>query len=407
MRVVRRFVFVLLAFGLPIVGASCDSQDGPDEGFALKNAPLEPFQGKLLEIAFEAGSAMPLDPHLKNRSRVQESVVAACLELDQRQRALEYIERIENWRRGTGYADLAFHCAQKGATQADVEPLLEKALTIAENAEDWRRDRMSASVAKTRAYLGQADEAAELAKGLEPAESGNVAYAEAMVCPADSFDEQMEALAKVAATGQFDAVKSVLETYTELFNRFYAESERRASILERIKESWNGMPVFVRIDLLTRLADFALAHGDQAQALELADEARVFVDSAPWEPRFEIPLKASLAKLRFRAGDEDGGRKEVQETLNVFDAKKEMIVNIERADMLRPIAEAYFEMGETTVSLDLYRRAIEAGMENPNSRPRAEDLAATCCSMAVHGVEPDTGLLQRIGEIKDGLGDPW
>ncbi len=225
--------------------------------------------------------------------------------------------------------------------------------------------------------------------------------------PADSFDEQMEALAKLAESGQFDTVKNVLGAYAELFSRFYADPERREAILEKIRNGWGSMPVFVRIDLLMKLADFALAHDDQAQALELADEAGAFVDAGPWQPRSEIPLEASLAELRFCAGDEAGANTGVQKVLRAFDAKREMIVNIERADVLRSIAEACCAMGETKASLDLYGRAIAAGMENPNSRPRAEDLAATCCSMAVHGVEPDTGLLQRIGEIKDGLGDPW
>ena len=75
-------------------------------------------------VAFAAASAMPLNPHIKNRSRAQEVVVAACLELDQPQRAQRYIEQIANWRRGAGYADLAFHQAQQGRID-QVEPQLE------------------------------------------------------------------------------------------------------------------------------------------------------------------------------------------------------------------------------------------------------------------------------------------
>jgi hypothetical protein len=64
-------------------------------------------------------------------------------------------------------------------------------------------------------------------------------------------------------------------------------------------------------------------------------------------------------------------------------------------------------MGNTAAALSVYAKVIEAGVENPNSRPRAEDLAATCCSMAVHAVEPDPRLWSRIRSIRDGLGDPW
>jgi hypothetical protein len=64
-------------------------------------------------------------------------------------------------------------------------------------------------------------------------------------------------------------------------------------------------------------------------------------------------------------------------------------------------------MGDTAAALAVYKQAVEAGMENPNSRPRAEDLAATCCSMAVHAVQPDAELFARIREICAGLSDPW
>ena len=44
---------------------------------------------------------------------------------------------------------------------------------------------------------------------------------------------------------------------------------------------------------------------------------------------------------------------------------------------------------------------------NPNSRPRAEDLVAICCSMAKSAVEPDAALMGRIRQVKDALGAPW
>jgi hypothetical protein len=53
------------------------------------------------------------------------------------------------------------------------------------------------------------------------------------------------------------------------------------------------------------------------------------------------------------------------------------------------------------------RRFVEEGVENPNSRPRAEDLSATCRSMALHAVEPDADLWKRMRQIGDGLGPPW
>jgi tetratricopeptide (TPR) repeat protein len=400
---------LLLGISLSAWAAGCRPRNDAEPAFLLKDAPLQPSQAELLTVAFEAASAMPISPHIKNRSRAQEAVVEACLELDQPRRAKQYIRQIENWRRGAAYADLAFYCVRKGARQADVEPYLKLALESSqqEQAEDWRRDRIKTKVAKTRAYLGQAEQAARLEQGVEASESGRVAHAQAMTCPPEAFDEQMDALATTVASGQFDVVQNALQSYAELYNRFYDDAERRALVLEKIKASWQTMPFNIRINLLMQLADSALAHADQAHALELVNEARDIMNSVQWEPRFEIPLKAALAEMQSRCGDQEDARTEARQALELFDTNTKLILNIERAGMLHPIAEAYHAMGDTTAALEIYRRALEAGVENPNSRPRAEDLAATCCSMAVHAMEPDAQLMKRIGEIRDGLGNPW
>jgi hypothetical protein len=209
------------------------------------------------------------------------------------------------------------------------------------------------------------------------------------------------------SSGQFDAVKNTLMAYSELFNRFYTDSDRRALIEEKLKAAWGSMPIFVRIDLLTQLTDFALAHSDQTKALKLVGETESIIESVSLQPRFAIPMKTKLAELRFRAGDEQRARTKARNALHLFDTEREKIIDIYRAQMLRSIAEVFWAMDDTDIALNLYKRALEAGIENPNSRPRAEDLTATCCSMALNNVEPNEKILNRIRKIRDNLGDPW
>ena len=401
-----RSVSVWISVGLCAWAVGCRPKNAAESPGPVKDAPLASFQAELLDLAFDAASAMPLDPHIKNRSRAQEIIVAACFELEQPQRALRYIEQIDNWRRGTGYADLAFFHAQRGYTEP-VQGYLDLAAGIVGQTEDWRKDRIKMKIARVHTYMGQVETAARFQQGIAVSEQGGVARVDAMVCSDDAFDEKMAALGALVSTEQFDATKNALGAYTELFNRFYADSRRRAMVEEQIRVSWESMPIFMRIDVLKELAGYALAHADQAKALELVNEAKGTMDSARWQPRFAIVLMAQLAQLLFRAGDEETARTQVQEALNLFDAKRDAIVNIYRAQVLRPIAEAYQVMGDTAAALDVYRRAVEAGVENPNSRPRADDLAATCCSMAVRAAKPDEKLWQRMREIRDGLSDPW
>lgn len=374
----RRSLSVLLGILLGVSAMGCGRRDDPASTCALADACLESHQGELLDIAFGAASAIPIDPHSKSRSQAQTAVVEACLTLNQPQRAISCAEQIRDWRRGMAYADLACHCIRRGL-KIDVEPYLDRAARIAEEAEDWRKDRIRDKIAAART-MGRGE---------------------------DDFDAEMAASAKVVSSGQFDAVKGVLGRYARLFDRVYADAGRRRAVEERIRASWNGMPGFIRLDLLMELAQSAIVQSDRVKAMELIQEAWTIVDSARWQPTIEIPVRAKLAELRFRAGDPTKANEEAKAALDLFDAKREQIANIYRAQTLRPIAEAYQEMGQADAACGLYRLAVEAGVENPNSRPRAEDLAATCCSMAVHAVKPDPQLLGRIREIRGGLGDPW
>src|SRR5690349_8888326 len=79
---------------------------------ALADKQIAGFQTKLLDLAFKTATAIPVNPHIKDRSKAQEAVVKACLELNQPARALTYIEQIEGWQQGSCYADLAFYCVQ-------------------------------------------------------------------------------------------------------------------------------------------------------------------------------------------------------------------------------------------------------------------------------------------------------
>jgi tetratricopeptide (TPR) repeat protein len=288
-----------------------------------------------------------------------------------------------------------------------VEPYLEKAAQVAEQIEGWRKDRIRVRIAETHTWLGRSRQAQAFAAGVEDSQTGKVARVEAMICPADSFDERTKTLEALVSAESFDIVRNALEAYLELYGRFHADAERRTLVEKKIRTSWGKMPTSVQIDLLMEWAESSLAHEDRPKALELVHEAKTMVDSTIWQPRLGIPVRARLAALLFRAGDEEQARIGARDALNIFDANREKIVNIYRAEVLRSVAEAHQAMGETDIARGLYKRAIEAGIENPNSRPRAEDLTATCCSMALHAVEPGAKLLSRIREIRDGLGDPW
>jgi tetratricopeptide (TPR) repeat protein len=406
-----RFLIVLLAAALYLVTAGGSQQAkakavSPNETVILKDEPLTVYQSELLDLAFETASLIPVYPHIKDRSRTQEAVATASLELDQPRRALNFIEKIGDWRRGAGYGDLAFYCAQRGYING-AKHYLDLASQISETAEDWRKDVIKVKIAKTYALLGQTQQADELEKDIVESESGKVAAVKAMMAEEGSFYEQLKVLDELVALNNFDILRNALESSTELFNRFYDDKERRLQVEEKIKGSFNSMPVFVRAELLMKLGGFALDHGDKDNGLRLVNEIQALVDKTQWTLEDRIALIAKLTELRFRADDKEKAKNDADAIRDEFVINKNEVINIYRAGALRTLAQAYKTMGETATALEIYKMAVEESIENPNSRPRAEDLSATCISMALSRVEPDDALWSRLRQINQNLADPW
>jgi hypothetical protein len=376
-----------------------------------KGESLAPWRLELVDLAFEAASKMPLHPHVKNRSRAQESVVDASLALDQPQRALAQIERISNWRRGLGYADLAFWCAQHGRA-ADVQHYLDLAEKVAshseeEGAQDWQRDRIRVRIASTHLLLGHSDEAARLQNGLGGAEAGKVAAVEAAVNGAAVYDQRMQALDAAVAKGDFDQTQNAIQACAELFGRVYGDADKREALVRKIQTSWGKLPVQLRVETLMRMSEIAASHEDAQQSIALLDDAQAVFDGASWLPQDRVPLMARLATLRHKAGEAAKARAQADATLALYDAHRDSIVDIDRAAALRPLAETYQSLGDVHQALSICKRAVEEGVANPNSRPRCDDLVAACLSMALLSIEPDAELRGRIEQIAKTLGDPW
>jgi hypothetical protein len=410
----RLFLAALLALtGL----ASACSERRTEAGVELADAPLSPMRARLLDVAFEAASAMPLAPHVKNRSRAQDAVLVAALELEQSVRALHYAERIENWRRGAGMADVAYVAARRGARSVAERCLAEATAVAADppneerpdggDGQAWRRDRILAKVARAQLELGDEAAAYALAAELEASERGTVEAALSARAATDAFDERLCALDALVASGDFDRILGALAGYGALLERVYADPARRGEVEQRVEGALAKLPLDVRVRNALERAETALAHDDAPAALALAARAREWLVATPFAADLHLPLHAELAALRFRAGEPGEARAELGAARLAYGRERATLVDVTRAGVLRPLAEAAQVIGDASAARELYAQALAEGVLNPNSRPRAEDLVATLVSMAVRGFEPDAELWARIEAIRAGLGDPW
>lgn len=395
-----------------LLGTACSESRGSNTNESrVVNQPLESYQQDLLELAFETASKLLLMPHIKNRARAQEQVISTCFELDQPQRALEYIEEIPNWRRGLGYANYAFYCAERGDTSR-VQFHLDRARTISEDPDDetlpgWRKSRIRATIARTHVLMGQLEQAAEFGENLEESEACELAVLQARLADEDRFEADLELTNAAIQAGSMGQVQNSLEQCVEYFDRYYADEERRALAESKIALAEGKIPLLVHLDLLMKLTDAALRHEDQGKAKELLAWIDRLVAGQEWQLRHELPVIARVSELRHRAGEVGPSREDLIAALARYERELETITDIFRAETIIPLAEAYTRIGDDEASRRVYAMAVEGAVHNPNSRPRAKDLTAILCSMAGNEIEPDATLWARLREACDALGDPW
>lgn len=367
-------------------------------GGASSPESLEDFRQELLGLAYQVASAIPLQPHIKDRSRAQEEAVLAALELEQPALAISYLDGIANWRRGLCAAEIARYFASRGDAQRAME-FAGHAEAFLSETKSWRHQRLRARIAVVHALLGDEAAVKEYTADLPDAERGKVQQAEATDQSTEP-EELQEQLDELMSTGVYDAQRNALDAYLKLYRNHYNDESFRAAAEDRILGAMEPFPIIVRLEFLEALARIAAEHGDQEKALGFVAEAQDYVETLNWLPEDRIGLAGKVIELRAAAGDVDSAKALAAETLELYETEfREKTQNFLRGKALRPIAEAYAAMGEQGAALAVYRKAVEEGAINPNTRPRAEDLAATARSMALHGVKPDEELWNRMRGI--------
>ncbi len=374
--------------------------------------PVTASQLALLDLAFRVASSVPVEPHVKSRSRAQESVLVACHELGLHTKALELAPRIDNWRRGVAHADLAVHLAKSGSG-ADARHHASLALAIGEDlvkspsGQEWRRDRIRAKVGCAMLLLGDATKSAEVTQGLAESELAELFATRAGACGDGDLAALESAIPRMVETGNLDVARAGMVAAAVLVDRFHDDSVRREQYLRFLGEQRAKVPAAVWFEIQLRLVTDALQRGDRGRALVLLDGAAGTLASNRWLDEDRIAGLGRMAVLRARCGDLAAARSGAAFAMREYDAHEAAIVDIWRAKALRPVAEALVSCGDLAEAAACYRRAVDVGTRNPNSRPRAEDLVATCLSMALCGYEPDNELMQRMEAVAGGLGAPW
>lgn len=397
-------VLILVLQVPPVATPASPSQSASALPPTVVVAPA-PFQIELIEFGFEAASRIPVDPHERDRARVQEIVATTALAIGMKTRGMAFANDIANWRKGVIYGELAIDAAKAGRADA-VATFSRLARTAVAGAQQWQSDRVLSKLAQAQVWLGKETEAAEIEKAFGEAEKGKVAAVLA-TRPGADFDAAANEAERAIATGNFELTANALLICAELAERNDVDEARWSRIMDLVGRAKGKVAREIHIRAYLALADARIARQSPAEARALIDSAKALRDEVRWTPDAELPITADIAWRIAAAGDRAAGLAELDRGLESFIANQDAVADIFRAGALCPAAEAFGALGESTRALEVYRLAVEAGALNPNARPRAEDLAQTAASLARAGIAPDDAMWKRLREIRSGLVDPW
>lgn len=394
-----------------------ESSPAGTDGSAIPPLPADDeiaaWRTKYLRLAFDGFSGMPDVPHEKNRSRGQRVVVEECLNLGQRNLALELTREITNWQRGLGFAGIAEQLARNGSDY-DSSTLLTLAQRAAlsamqeQNPQEWRRDRVFARIASTHILLGEPEKAAPYVRGgLEPSERARLLETRARTLSNEKLGDLYTEIEALIATGELESIQASLAALGMLYERSRDDSGRREQLEAQVFSAIQNMPTEVQLGAIERLLIEAHRAGDEKATRRLFDRFTAMRAAIYWKPLDDVRLHGRVAWLQFLIGDEADARATLLAGLARYDELESRIQNFERSDALLPLAATYAEYGMKTDALALIDRCITLASVNPNARVRADDFSAILTTLVRVDLKPTAELDARLEKARRSLRAPW
>jgi hypothetical protein len=405
--------------GKPAAPVAAADAAAPAAAGAPAGSGLTPSQRDLLQLAFDAASKFPPAQHRKNRSRAQEVAVVAAFELGAPEFAVALGAKIADWRRGCAYADFAWAMARRGETARAREYVaLAEGVVRDErddpNAQEWRGDLIQLKVARALSALGDVDAAAKASGAIDQSSTHavdaawNATAAERVATmTAERAPAEFAALDQGFATMSLGQQAATMTLVARMHDKFFADAGLRAACEQRVAVTWDRTMPALRLDALAAMVRTCHGKADAGRAAELLTTMRGLVEGHRWRSEDRMPQVARLIELASLLGQADRARADAEAALKAYQDERDGIVDIYRAETLRPLALAWIRLGDRERGEDLFALAVEEGMENPNSRPRCDDLVDACVDLAQAGVDPSPKTWARLREIQKGLGEPW
>jgi hypothetical protein len=369
------------------------------------SSPADPSRLRALDYAYRFASAIDADP--RDKAKAQEAVVRDYAALGVLDQALQSAERIDGWRRGVVFADLAAELARVGRTD-EAQVLIDRAEEVRRTIRGWQNPRIAAHIAQSLAMLGEVERSRRMAMDLiaydgQQYAGRSVAVIASGFAALGQFEQAMEEMAKLEGTNDlYDAWWRTVGLMGVARETGLSDDQRLAALHEAL-EATEGIEGWKRAEALAGIAgEYALLGNRKAarQALKESDAIILPLDDA-------LPVKAMLLANLARAWAAAGKQGRAHALLEQAKPLVANSLDIERPGTWAGLAEGYVAAGDEREARRVYDLALTAAESLVNARPRALAIVAICRSMGRHEGTLDEPAAARLDALFEGLGDPW
>jgi tetratricopeptide (TPR) repeat protein len=367
--------------------------------------PADAPKADALEWAFKFASAIVSDP--KDMGKAQEAVVWDLTTAAQWERAEAAAAKVEGWRRGTAYADLATALAKTGRKD-EAKGMIAKAEAVRTTVEGWQNPRISAHIANAWAALGEVDKAGTLAGAvaIEDAQqyAGRATATKAAgLASVGKVDEAQTELAKLSDAEGIDDLWWRTAGYVEIGRQTNLPRDKRLKALAEARRTADGIPGWKKAEALESVADEYRKLGDTARAKECLAVAASIVEPLAATMPIKAALLSNLARAHAEVGDKGTARRLLVEAEKVAPA----VQVIDRPIVYANTAASFASLGDKDNAKRLFTKSLDEAQTLANARPRALAVVEICRSLAKSGLPLDAGTRERLGTLYAGLKDPW
>ncbi len=374
--------------------------------FAAVAAAATPFDRprSALEWGFEFASAIETDE--KDRARAQEAVALERSIAGDPDGAARLAERVEGWRQGVAFAEVAAEMARRGRSE-DARTLIARAEAVRARTEGWQGVRIESHILWARALAGDGSGASEAAAALAAADqqySGRAGAAAAVTLARQGrVDEALRSLAAVDAGVDPDSAWWKFQGHIEASKVLSLSTRERRRLLDAARAAADELAPWQRAENLPALAAEyrGIGRNKDARACLVAAESIVLEISA------REPLKGPLTAEVARGWAAHGDRKRARRLLEGVDVAIERVPVIERPAVLANLAGAWRAAGDSERADSTLEEALTSAAALENARPRALAVVEICRAMARFGLEVTPVREARLEDLRAGLGDPW